>query len=240
MRTRRGLSAPLGQASRRHGHDEAVAMRTRSGFSSFLARRTASGRGPVGRAFRPRPILLAAVLAGGASPVPLAGQPGASARDAYLRAVSEHFGAPEREVSVLAQWGLSAGEIPVVLHLADRAGVSPDVVVAQRRRGGEWMDIARGLSVHAGDFHVRIDGPAGFLSAAYERFGGVAASDWSGVGLTDAEVVGLVNVRFMSRSLGVSAGEVARRLGDGGDMVAGFARLRGGDGTAGASNASPS
>lgn len=167
---------------------------------------------------------------------PLAGQPpGGDATDAYFRAVAEHFRTTEREVSVLAQWGLSAGEIPVVLYLAERAQVSPDVVVAQRRRGAEWMDIASGLSVHAGDFHVPVDGPAGFLSDAYARFGEAPPSAWSGVRLTDAEVVGLVNVRFLSRSLGRPAAEVARGLGDGADMVAGFSRLtgRGGESTAG-------
>ncbi len=178
-----------------------------------------------------RGFLTAATLALAGLPSGLSGQPGGEAsRETYLRAVADHFGASEREVSVLARWGLSAEEIPVVLYLADRAGVSPDVVVAQRRRGTEWMEIARGLSVHAGDFHVRIDGPAGFLSAAYQRFGEVAASAWSGVRLTDPEVVGLVNVRFLSRSLGMPAGEVVRGLGAGGDMVEGFARLRGGGG----------
>lgn len=172
----------------------------------------------------PAAVALALVVA----PHGLCGQRSSGeAREAYMRAVADHFGASEREVSVLAQWGLSAGEIPVVLYLADRAGVSPDVVVAQRRRGAEWMDIASGLSVHAGDFHVRIDGPPGFLSAAYERFGEVAASAWSGVRLADPEVVGLVNVRFLSRLLGMPAGEVVRGLGAGGDMVEGFARLTG-------------
>jgi len=197
-------------------------MRTREGFWTLTALVV--------------PILVAAV-----SPRSLAGQPsGGDSRDAYFRAVAEHFRTTEREVSVLAQWGLSAGEIPVVLYLADRAQVSPDVVVAQRRRGSEWIDIAHGLSVHAGDFHVHVDGPAGFLSGAYARFGGAPASAWSGVRLTDPEVTGLVNVRFLSRFLGMPATDVAMGLGAGDDMVAGFARLAsgGGPGTAGAGHRS--
>lgn len=211
-------------------------MRIRTSFSASSPSRAPLRRAPRGDRPVAGPALLLAATAAAATAglsSPLAGQPNAgAAQDAYLRAVAEHFGAPEREVSVLAQWGLSAGEIPVVLHLADRAGVSPDVVVAQRRRGGQWMEIARGLSVHAGDFHVPVDGPAGFLSAAYGRFQEVEAPAWSGIQLTDAEVVGLVNVRFMSRSLGLSAGDVARGLGAGTDMVAGFAGLRGRGGPA--------
>lgn len=147
---------------------------------------------------------------------------------AFLRAVGEHFGTPRSEVRVLTRWSLSAGEIPVVLRLAKRAGVSPDVVVAKRRHGESWMEIARGYSVHAGDFHVPIEGSSGFLSAAYERFGARPASEWRDISLSDAEVVGLVNVRFLSRALEVSAGRVVEALGDGTDIVGVFIRLRGG------------
>ncbi len=146
---------------------------------------------------------------------------------AYLHAVAEHFGTPGQEVLVLSQWSLSVGEIPVVLFLADRAGISPDVVVAQRQRGRSWMDIAQEFSLHAGDFHVRVEGSPGFLAEAYARFGSLDASRWSTVSLSDVEVVGLVNVRFLSRFLGVSPSRVVRELGSG-SVVEGYQRLRGG------------
>ena len=158
------------------------------------------------------------------------GGAGGSDEEAFLRAVGEHFGTPRREVEVLSRWRLTAAEIPVVLRLADRAGVSPDVVVAQRRRGGSWMEIARGYSVHAGDFHVPFEGPPGFLAAAYERFGARAASQWRDVSLSDEEIVGLVNVRFLSRSLGVRPARVVQELSGSDDVVAVFRRLRGGIG----------
>lgn len=145
----------------------------------------------------------------------------------YLRAVSEHFRIPAAEVAVLSRWGLPAGEIPVVLFLSAETGVSPDVVVAQRRRGAEWMEIARGYSVHAGAFHVPLDGPPGFLAGAYERFGSVDALGWSSIPLSDAEVAGLVNVRFLSQHMGVPPARVLAELGRG-DAVAGYRRLQGG------------
>ena len=147
---------------------------------------------------------------------------------AFLRAVAKHFGTPRSEVPVLSRWGVSAREVTVVLRLSRRAGVSPDVLVAQRRRGDGWMEIARGYSLHAGDFHIPVDGPAGFLSAAYERFDARSASEWREVPLSDEEVVGLVNLRFLSRALGVALGRVLAAMGDGRDVVGVFARLRGG------------
>lgn len=164
------------------------------------------------------------------APAALQGQgtEGGSGKTTFLSAVGEHFSIAPSEVAVLSRWKLSEGEIPVVLFLAERAGVSPDVVVAQRRRGQSWMEIAAAYSVHAGGFHVQIDGPAGILGDAYDRFAGRAASEWRGISLTDEEVVGFVNVRFLSRFLGVPPARVAQELGAAGGMVGVFQRLQGG------------
>lgn len=151
-----------------------------------------------------------------------------SGQTTFLNAVGEHFNIAPREVAVLSRWQLSEGEIPVVLFLAERAGVSPDVVVVQRRQGQSWMGIAALYSVHAGDFHVQIDGPAGTLSDASDRFSSRAASEWRNISLSDEEVVGLVNVRFLSRFLGVPPARVAQELGGAGGIIGVFQRLRGG------------
>lgn len=184
-------------------------------------------RGIVRRLFFLSPVLLLA------APTTLQGQrPGAGGADeaAFLRAVGEHFGTPQQEVMVLSQWKLAVSEIPVVLFLAERAGVSPDVVISQRRRGRDWMAISEQYAVHAGDFHIRIDGHPGLLADAYERFNARAATEWNEIALSDAEVVALVNVRFLSRYLQVSAGRVAQELDDVNGVVAVFMRLNGSGG----------
>ena len=156
------------------------------------------------------------------------GGAGNSDEAVFLRVVGEHFDTPHGEVRVLARWSLSAREIPVVLRLAKRAGVSPDVVVARRRNGDSWMEIAQGYSAHAGDFHVPIDGSPGFLKAAYDRFSARPASQWRDISLSDAEIVGLVNIRFLSRALELRPERVVEAMGDGNDIVAVFIRLRDG------------
>ncbi len=150
----------------------------------------------------------------------------AAAEAAYLRAAGEHFGMPESEVVVLTRWSMSVGEIPVVLFLARRAGVSPDVVVAKRRQGSSWMAIAATYSVHAGDFHVQLAVPPGNLAGAYEQFNRRPVSEWGRITLADEEVLGLVNLGFLSRSLGLSPETVAAELGRGGSVIAAFQRLR--------------
>lgn len=150
----------------------------------------------------------------------------------FLRAAAEYFNVAPREAVVLSQWGLRPAEVPVVLFVAGRAGVSPDVVVAQRERGRPWRSIAEGLGVHASDLYVRpSDGP-GFLRNAYQQFEALPPARWAEVELTDAEVVGLVNVRFLSRYFEVPPGDVIRALGRDGDAVEAYrilaaGRLRG-------------
>jgi len=174
---------------------------------------------------------IAGILLCLAAPTALEGQRGGSGNSdeaMFLRAVGEHFDTPHSEVRVLTRWSLSAKEIPVVLRLAKRAGVSPDVVVARRRHGDSWMEIAHGYSVHAGDFHVPINGSPGFLKAAYDRFGARPASQWRDISLSDAEIVGLVNVRFLSRALKLRPERVVEAIGDANDIVGVFIRLRDG------------
>ncbi len=184
--------------------------------------------------FGPAFLLVPAFLLGPAFllvPALLQGQATSAADEAaFLRAAGENFGFPHSELEVIRRWGLSSGEIPVVLFLAGRAGVSPDVLVTQRSIGESWMAIAGAYALHAGDFHVQIDGPYGPLAGVYDRFNGRPASEWRDISLSDDEVVGLVNVSFLARYLRVSPGRAAQELGQGGGMVGAFRRLGGGSG----------
>ena len=143
----------------------------------------------------------------------------------FLRAAAEYFNVAPREVVVLSQWGLRPSEVPVVLFVAGRAGVSPDVIVAQRERGRSWMGIADGLGVHASDLYVRQTGGPGFLRDAYQKFESIPPARWGEVELGDAEVVGLVNVRFLSRYFEVTPAEAIRALGRDGDAVEAYRTL---------------
>ena len=68
--------------------------------------------------------------------------------------------------------------------------------------------------------------PHGDLANAYEQFSRRPVSEWGQITLSDQEVLGLVNLGFLSRALGVSPETVAAELGRGGSMVAAFQRLR--------------
>lgn len=150
-------------------------------------------------------------------PVPAEGQGGGAEREAYFGAVAEYFALPAAEVSILGDWRLPDEEIPVVLFVARRAGVSPEAVVALRRSGRGWAELARRYGLEADQFHVPLrDGaPAGILAEVYARFRALPVGRWSEVSLGDRDVVGLVNLKVFAQILRRSPEEILARVGQG-------------------------
>jgi hypothetical protein len=159
--------------------------------------------------------------------------PNVSAQDAgradYLLAVAGHFNMPAHEVTILGDWPLPADEIPVVLFLARRSGVSPEAVVALRESGQPWADLTRRYRITPAALHIPIgdDAPAGMLAGAYDQYRSLPLAQWDAVQLSDSEIIGLVNIRVLSQTLGLSAEQVAAASGSAASFVELYVRLRG-------------
>lgn len=174
-----------------------------------------------------RRAVIAALLAAAAAPGGRARAQENEARDAYFRAVAEFFSLPPSEVSILGEWRLASDEVPVALFVAHRAGVSPEAVVALRRSGKNWSDLARRYQLDASQFYVPLpDGAsAGRLRGVYERYRALPATQWSQVALEDADIVGLVNVRILAQTLHMPPETVLAEAGEGGAWTGLYARL---------------
>ena len=72
---------------------------------------------------------------------------------------------------------------------------------------------------------VRDDVPVGALSGAYEEFRSTEVSEWGAIRLSDTHIIGLVNVRVISQSLGLSSEHVLGQTGASVTYVALHARL---------------
>lgn len=179
------------------------------------------------RAARYRPVTVLPALA---AIVALAGDPLAAQQPdgAYLQAVSEFYRVPVDEVRVLASWGRPAADIPVVLFVAGRGGVSPDAVMALRNAGRGWMQIAGRWQLHAGDFHVPLDASvdAGPLSRVYGEYRARPGTGWPSIELGDDDIVALVHLRFLTEYLGVDPGRVLAALARAGAGPAALQALR--------------
>lgn len=176
--------------------------------------------------FAPAVLLLGAVL--GAADT-LAAQD-ARTVGAYYHAVSEHFRVPADEVAILSEWNLSPEEMPVLLFLARHGGVSTDALVALKRGGRGWSELADRYGVGSGAFYVPLDASAsgGSMSATYDRFRDLPSSRWDEVTLGDPEIVGLVNVRVLSEALHVPPARVVAAYDASGSFVAAYRALLGG------------
>jgi hypothetical protein len=137
-----------------------------------------------------------------------------TAERAYIRAVAGFFQVTETEVAILGHGGEVATEdLPVVLFMARRGGVSAEAVAALRESGRPWPELARRFGVGANALHFPVSDSrgAGVLAGAYERYAATPVDQWPTMRLESAEIVALVNVRVLSEALGVEPGRVAAR-----------------------------
>lgn len=164
-----------------------------------------SSRKPIGRA----------LLAGALLALAAAGVEGQTREErAYLRSAANHFRMGEGEVVVLSQGSASLPEIPVVLHIATRAGVSAEAVLALRRDGRSWSELMRRYGLHAGQLHVALEAApeTGPLAPAYTAFSERPRSAWSVITLADESLVALVNLNFLADYLELPPDRVADAL----------------------------
>jgi hypothetical protein len=136
-----------------------------------------------------------------------------SAERAYFRAVARYFQMPEGEIAILGSWDLPAEEVPVLVFVARRAGVSAEALVALRESGRGWPELSARYQIGARALHVPLHDPAsaGRLSALYDQFRDTPVDRWGAISLTSEDIVALVNVRVLSQSLGLTSDDVMRR-----------------------------
>lgn len=147
------------------------------------------------------------------APAGIIGQDRDGDRRAYFRAVASYFDLPASEIGILGDWALPADEIPVVLFVAHRAGVSPEALVALRTSGRTWAELTGRYSIGASALHVPLQqqASAGPLGSAYERFRSTPVSDWARIDLSDRDIVSLVNVRVLSAALDMRPEDILTR-----------------------------
>lgn len=163
-----------------------------------------------------------------ASVAPVSSQESPAARAEYFGAVARFFSLPSSEVAILSDWEIPADEIPVVLFMARRSGVSPEALVALREAQQSWVTLATRYRVGPFALYVPVpdDASVGALEVAYEAYRTMPVAQWGSIQLTDADVVGLVNVRLISQTLGISAESVLGRTASGTSYVDLYASLK--------------
>src|SRR5262245_44600095 len=114
-------------------------------------------------------------------------------------AVANYYHVPEREVIVIRERRIPDDEIPVALFMASRAGVPWGRVVDMRLRGDSWWNISVRLGLGPEVYYVPVvvdpGPPYGRALGHYKK---KHRKQWSTIVLTDADIVNLVELRFLS------------------------------------------
>ena len=114
-------------------------------------------------------------------------------------AVSNYYGVPEREVTVIRERRLPEEDVPVVLFLAQQARVAPASIVNLRISGKSWWDIAVHYGIGPEAFYVPVEvipGPP--YGKAWGHYKNKHRKEWRTIVLDDRDIVTLVNVRFLA------------------------------------------
>jgi len=114
-------------------------------------------------------------------------------------AVSNYYHVPEREVIVVRERHIPEEELPVVFFIAERARVPAARIVDMRIHGSSWWDISVRYGLGADVYYVPVTvvhtgPPYGRAYGHYKK----PHKQWNTIVLTDADIVNLVELRFMS------------------------------------------
>jgi hypothetical protein len=143
-------------------------------------------------------------------------------------AVANYYQVPAREVIVIRERRIPDDEIPVALFIARHAGVPWGRVVDMRLRGASWWDISVRLGVRPEVYYVPVtvvSGPP--YGRALGHYKKKHRRQWSTIVLSDADVVNLVELRFLSEHYRVAPERIIELRGKDRDFVAIHAEVRG-------------
>jgi hypothetical protein len=143
-------------------------------------------------------------------------------------AVANYYHVPEREVIVIRERRIPDDEIPVALFIARHAGVPWTRVVDMRLRGDSWWNISVRFGLAPEVYYVPVvvtpGPPYGRALGHYKK---KHRKEWRTIVLTDADVVNLVELRFLSEHYGVAPERIIELRGRDRDFVAIHAEVRG-------------
>jgi len=145
-------------------------------------------------------------------------------------AVANYYHVPEREVIVIRERRIPDDEIPVALFIAREASVPWGRIVDMRLRGDSWWNISVRLGLAPDVYYVPvavIPGPP--YGRALGHYKKKHRKEWRTIVLTDADIVNLVELRFLTEHYHVAPERVIELRGSDRDFVMVHADLRGHD-----------
>jgi len=115
----------------------------------------------------------------------------------FYVSVENYYRVPEREIIIVRDSGIPYDEMPVVFFIAQRARVTPIVIIDLRRRNMSWMDITLYYRLSPDIYYVPIQsGPP--HGHAYGHYMNKPKKQWKNMHFKDNDIVNLVNLKFVA------------------------------------------
>jgi len=138
----------------------------------------------------------------------------------FYLSVGEHYHAREADLVTVRERHVPDEELPVVFFLATKARVTPSTILDLRKKRLSWMDISLQFNLNAATYHVDAGEVSGSpFGHAYGHYKKHPKDRWSEIRLSDADIVNLVNLRFISEHYGYKPAEVIKLRKEGHNFV---------------------
>jgi hypothetical protein len=135
---------------------------------------------------------------------------GGTDRELYIRFMAGEFSILEGEADRLLEERIAPDELPVVLFLSRESGIAAPAILASRRSGLPWVQVARRGGVFPDRLFVEIpsslDDPR--IRRIRQLFSSTPRTGWGSLELSDDEVITLVHLRVLTRGFGRRVDEV--------------------------------
>jgi hypothetical protein len=129
----------------------------------------------------------------------------------FYLAIGEHYQVAEKEVVVVRERNIPDEELAVVFFLAGHTYVEPSVTVELRLGSKSWMDIALYYKLSPGIFYVAFDhDPGPPYGNARGHFKKRDRAQWGSIRLVDADIINIVNLKFVAERYGYAPAEIVK------------------------------
>lgn len=126
--------------------------------------------------------------------------PGEETLSGFFLAVEDYYRVPQAELVIIRERGIPADEIPVVLLIAKRAHVEPDIVTDLRLRSNTWLYTTLRFGLGPEIFYIPVSSVVkdSLYGKAYGYYNRKPKREWKTIVLSDNDIINLVNLKLMS------------------------------------------
>ncbi len=118
----------------------------------------------------------------------------------FYSAVSQHFQVGSQQVRQLVDGGLPPEDVVVLYYIAEHSLRQPGQLLADRKAGRSWRDVAIAAGLQPESFYYPISYSRGPFVNVYALYHQLPRDRWSWdrLQLTDGDIENLVNLRFLA------------------------------------------